>query len=218
VVGGALSSGGNIYAWLVATLAVDVGTLERQVARIPPTSHGLTFLPHLAGERSPGFAPHATGAVAGLTLATTPVQIVRAGLESIAIEFARIDGRLDQVLPSDAVLVANGHGLLSSPGWMQIMADAIGKPLAAERGREASARGAAVMALEHLGLLAVERLRPSLGRSFAPVSAATRLYQRQLAKQEALYRLLVKDRALDLPPPFDAESQPTGRSYPPADR
>jgi gluconokinase len=218
VVGGALSSGGNIYAWLVATLAVDVGTLGRQVARIPPTSHGLTFLPHLAGERSPGFALHATGAVAGLTLATTPVQIVRAGLESIAIEFARIDGRLDQVLPSDAVLVANGHGLLSSPGWMQIMADAIGKPLAAERGREASARGAAVMALEHLGLLALERLRPSLGRSFTPVPDATRLYRRQLAKQEALYRLLVEERALDPRPPSDAESQPRGRSEPPPNR
>jgi gluconokinase len=199
VVGGALSSGGNIYAWLVATLAVDVGTLERRLTSLPPAGHGLTFLPHLAGERSPGFALHATGAIAGLTLATTSTDIVRAGLESIAIEFARIDRRLDDVLPSTALLVASGHGLLSSPAWMRIMADAIGKPLAADQGREASARGAAIRALEHLGLLQVERLRPRMGRRLMPDPSATERYRRELTRQEALYRTLVTERALDPP-------------------
>ncbi len=199
VVGGALSSGGNIYAWLVATLRVDVRTLERRLAKLPPAGHGLTFLPHLAGERSPGFALHATGAVAGLTLATTAPDIVRAGLESIAIEFARIDRRLDEVLSSTALLVASGHGLLSSPAWMRIMADAIGKPVAADRGHEASARGAALRALEHLGLLDAERLRPSVGRRLTPVPSATERYRQELTRQEALYRSLVTERALDPP-------------------
>jgi sugar (pentulose or hexulose) kinase len=81
------------------------------------------------------------------------------------------------------------------------MADAIGRPVAAERGREASARGAAIRALELLGLIDGDRLRPSLGRRFVPVPGAGELYRRQLVRQERLYRLLVTERALDFPDP-----------------
>src|SRR6266566_6193270 len=88
-------------------LAVNTDTLESEVGRLKPAAHGLTFLPLLAGERSIGFALHATGAIAGLTLATTPVDLVRAGLEAIAIEFARVDRRLDQILPGAELLVAS---------------------------------------------------------------------------------------------------------------
>jgi gluconokinase len=200
VVGGSLSNAGNIYAWLTRTLAVDSARLEREVARLKPAAHGLTFLPLLAGERSVGFALHATGAIAGLTLATTPVDIVRAGLEAIAIEFARVDRRLDQVLPGAELLVASGGGLLASPSWMQIMADAIGKPVAAGKDREASARGAAICALEHLGLLESDLLQPHVGRTFAPDPLASEAYAGQLTKQESLYRLLIAEQGLEARP------------------
>jgi gluconokinase len=196
VVGGSLSNAGNIYAWLTRTLAVDRARLEREVARLKPAAHGLTFLPLLAGERSLGFALHATGAIAGLTLATTAVEMVRAGFEAIAIELASVDRRLDQVLPGAGPLVASGGGLLASPAWMQIMADAIGKPVSAGKDREASARGAAICALEHLCLLDGDRLRPRVGRTFAPDPAATEIYARQLTKQENLYRLLIAEQGL----------------------
>lgn len=194
VVGGALSNGGNIYAWLTKTLSVDTARLEREIARLEPAAHGLTFLPLLAGERSVGFALHATGAIAGLRLATTPLEIVRAGLEAIAIEFARVDRRLDQVLPGAELLVASGGALLASPAWMQIMADAIGKPVAAGKDREASARGAAICALEHLGLLDKYQPEPQVGRTLAPDPLATETYGRQLTKQENLYRLLIAEQ------------------------
>jgi gluconokinase len=194
VVGGALSNGGNIYAWLTKTLSVDRTRLEREVARLEPGAHGLTFLPLLAGERSVGFALHATGAIAGLTLATTPLEIVRAGLEAIAVEFARVDRRLDQVLPGAELLVASGGALLASPAWTRIMADAIGKPIAAGKDREASARGAAICALEHLGLLGESQLQPHLGRTIAPDPLATETYARQLTKQENLYHLLIAEQ------------------------
>src|SRR5438270_1816606 len=131
VVGGSLSNGGNLYAWMTNNLSVERGTLERRLKRLKPVSTGLTFVPMLAGERSPGFASHATGSIAGLTQATTAVDIVRAGLEATAIEFARVDRSLDAVLPGARRLIANGAGLLASPAWLQIMADVIGKPVAA---------------------------------------------------------------------------------------
>ena len=196
VVGGSLSNGGNIYAWLTRTLAVNTDTLESEVGRLKPAAHGLTFLPLLAGERSIGFALHATGAIAGLTLATKPVDLVRAGLEAIAIEFARVDRRLDEVLPGAELLVASGGGLASAT-WTQIMADAIGKPVASGRDREASARGAAIRALEHLGLLDGDQLQPHGGRIFTPDAAASETYARQLTKQENLYRLLIAEQSLE---------------------
>lgn len=197
VVGGALSNGGNLYAWLTRTLAVERAALERQVRKLKPASTGLTFVPLLAGERSPGFASHATGSIAGLTQATTAVQIVRAGLEATAIEFARVDQRLDGELPGAKRLIANGAGLLASPAWMQIMADAIGKPVAESKAKEASSRGAAIFAAEHIGALDSEKMQAKVGRTYAVDREAQAAYEVAAARQQELYRLLVHENRLD---------------------
>ena len=197
VVGGALSNGGNLYAWLTRTLQVDREGLEARLRRLQPASTGLTFVPLLAGERSPGFASHATGSLAGLTQATTPVEIVRAGLEATAIEFGRVDRALDEVLPGARRLVASGAGLLASPAWMQIMADAIGKPVAESKAKEASSRGAAIFAAEHLGLLRAGEMRTEVGRTYRVRPAAEAAYEVAAARQEELYRLLVHENRLD---------------------
>lgn len=197
VLGGSLSNGGNLFAWLIRTLAVDLGTLERDLAAMQPVSSGLTFVPLLAGERSPGFASHATGSLAGLTQATGPLEIVRAGLEATAIEFGRVDSRLDKVLPGARRLVANGAGLLASPAWLQIMADAIGKPVAESLAAEASSRGAAILALELIGRVDGDRLVTEVGRTYLPDAQAHRSYAEQTLRQERLYRALIADRLLD---------------------
>jgi gluconokinase len=182
---------------MTKNLAIERDSLERRLRRLKPVSTGLTFVPMLAGERSPGFASHATGSIAGLTQATTALDIVRAGLEAVAIEFGRVDRLLDTVLPGARRLVANGAGLLASPAWMQIMADAIGKPVAESKAKEASARGAAILALEKIGALDGDRLRSEVGRTYHSDAEAHGLYQIQTARQEELYRLLVRERALD---------------------
>ena len=52
LMGGALSNGGDVYAWLKRTLAMPKN-VEARLDAAEPGSHGLTFLPFLAGERSP---------------------------------------------------------------------------------------------------------------------------------------------------------------------
>jgi gluconokinase len=190
VTGGALSNGGNLYAWLLQTLRLDPDRLERQLSRLQPGAHGLTFLPLLAGERSPGFAAHATGAVAGLTSATTALDIARAGLEGVAVEFAIVDRLLDQALPAPRRVVASGTGILSSPAWMQLTADALGRPVAAGRATEASSRGAAILVLEHLGLASADLLDPGVARTFTPRAGAGAVYGRAVERREALYEAL----------------------------
>src|SRR5439155_6022240 len=107
VVGGSLSNGGNLYEWLLRTLRVDEAGLEGRLRRTAAPAGEPTFLPLLAGERSLGFAPHATGAIAGLTLATAPEDILRAGLEAVALTFADVDRALDQSVPGARRLVAS---------------------------------------------------------------------------------------------------------------
>src|SRR5438067_10906637 len=179
-------------------LRLEEKALERRLRRMPPAGSGLVFLPLLAGERSPGFAVRASGAIAGLTLATNGDDIARAGLEGIAIDFARVDRSLDRTAPGAGALVASGAGLLASPAWMQIMADAIGKPVVAGQAREASSRGAAILVLEHLGRRrGQQKQEVPRGRTFRPREEAHRAYLAAAARQERLYRALVVDRLVD---------------------
>jgi Sugar (pentulose and hexulose) kinases len=136
VEGGSLSDGGNLHAWLEETLRDASGSLADR----DPSSHGLTFLTLLGGERSPGWHQHAKGAVHGLTFDTTPLDLRQAGLEGVAFRFAEIADLLQGV----EEIVATGGGLVGDPDWVQIMADALGRPVTMSAVREASLRGAAV--------------------------------------------------------------------------
>jgi len=203
VMGGALNNGGNLFAWLDDTLRLENGpALQAAVAALPPDSHGLTVLPFLAGERSPGWASVARGAVVGLTLATKPVDILRAGLEAVALRFALLAGILDAVVPGAQQLIATGGALLRSPTWTQIIADAVGRPLTLSAEGEASSRGAALLALEALGAIpSVEAVPAELGAAFAPNPAHHARYQAALARQQRLYDLLVGTDTAAGPPP-----------------
>ncbi|HEY2208980.1 MAG TPA: FGGY-family carbohydrate kinase [Gaiellaceae bacterium] len=143
VEGGALSDGGNLHAWLERTLADASGSL----AECDPRDHRLVFLPFLGGERSTGWNPDARGAVHGLTFETTPLDLRQAAYEGVAFRFAAIA----DLLPEVREVVATGGGLLRDRDWIQIMADALARPVHVSGVAEASLRGAAVLALERLG-------------------------------------------------------------------
>jgi gluconokinase len=154
LVGGATSEGGNVLAWCRKHLAVppDAAALDEALGAVAPDGHGLTSLPFFAGERSPGWRPDARAAVAGLGLGTGAVEITRALLESVAFRLAEIYDRLRPLAAAEHVVVASGGALAHSPVWAQILTDALGVPVALGRDAEASARGAALLALEALGV------------------------------------------------------------------
>jgi gluconokinase len=199
LLGGALSEGGNLVAWMRATLQLDaLPDLEAEIAAMAPDAHGLTVLPFLAGERSPGWAAQARGAIAGLSLATHPVEILRAGLEAIAYRFALIQRRLAAVAAPDAEVIASGGALLSSPAWMGMMADVLGRRVVALGEHEASSRGAALLALEALDLLPdIAAVPTTLGATYEPDAARHARYQEGIARQSHLYELLVKTSTIE---------------------
>jgi gluconokinase len=196
VAGGALSDGGNLVEWLRKTLRLP-GEEETEIllAGMEPDAHGLTFLPLLAGERGPGWADEANGTVAGLSMVTRPVEILRAAMEAVALRFALIAHRLDEAFPERSggrEIIATGGGLLGSPAWTQIAADALGRPITASAVPEASGRGAALLALEALGGPAIEEVEAPLGEVHQPDLARHAVYGEALNRQRKLYDAVVR--------------------------
>jgi gluconokinase len=178
VEGGALSDGGNLHRWLDETLA---GTDDSPAGR-GPDDHGLTFLALLGGERSPGWHQHVRGAIEGLTLETTPLDLRQAALEGVGFRFAEIA----ELMPEVEEIVATGGGLLKDDDWCQIMADALGRSIVLSGVEEASVRGAAVAALEELG----ETVDGApTGRTFEPRPEQADAYRAARERQRRLYRV-----------------------------
>ncbi len=192
VMGGALNDGGSLLDWLRGTLQLpDLHEAESEVARFEPDSHGLTVLPFWGGERNPDWADDARGAIVGLRLSTPPAAILRACVEAVALRFATLDRLLLRAVPDVREVIATGGALLHSNAWMQIMADALGRPVLASAEAEASSRGAAILALETLGA-PPSKTRPETTTRFEPVAEHTQRYREAAERQRRLYDAVIR--------------------------
>lgn len=152
LLGGALSNGGNLIQWAHDTLHLpDRDAAETALATLPPAAHGLTILPYWAGERSPGYADYARATISGMSLHTNPLQLLQAIMEAVAYSFATLHTCLKPLLPPHHQVFASGGALERSPVWQQMICDVLGMPVVIGAAAEATARGAAVLALEVLG-------------------------------------------------------------------
>ncbi|MFN8451899.1 MAG: FGGY-family carbohydrate kinase [Anaerolineae bacterium] len=146
LIGGATSEGGNIFEWTTQTLALP-DDAERQLQARAPDVHGLTFLPLLAGERSPGWQASATGVIDGLRLSTTPLDILQAALEGVALRLAII---AEQALTGASPATRSSRSSPAEerwkprPPWAQMFADALNRPLSLAGESEITARGTAI--------------------------------------------------------------------------
>ena len=195
VLGGALSNGGGVYAWMKRTLllASDDQT-EAELSRMAPGKHGLTVLPLFAGERSPKWCADARAAIAGMSLSTTPLEILRAALESVAVRFRIIYDIMAQSLGAPAQVTGSGGALLHSRAWTQMMADALGRPVTMCVEKEASSRGAVLMALERLGTIKnLGELPARTGETFKPEPAHLPAYDAMLVREQRLYTKLLEE-------------------------
>lgn len=152
ILGGALSNGGEVFRWVSKTFNLPAGA-ESQIETRLAGAHGLTMLPFLAGERSPYWRPDLRAVLAGMSLATTPTDILQAALESVSLRFKQIYSLFLEAYPAPVQVIASGGGLLASKAWRQMMADALGRSIVECLEPEASSRGAALIAAEQLGLI-----------------------------------------------------------------
>jgi xylulokinase len=140
-----LSAAGSL-AWLRDAVAPGEpwDVLVAEAARWEPGVEGLTFLPYLAGERTPHADPDARGAFAGLQLRHDRGALVRAVLEGVAY------GLRDslELIAALGVDVGSGRALgggARSELWLRIVATVLDLPLERVAVEEGAAYGAALL-------------------------------------------------------------------------
>jgi gluconokinase len=183
-----------VLAWARRTLALpaDAAELERALESVPADGHGLTSLPFLAGERSPGWRDDARATVTGIGLSTTGPEILRALLEGVAYRLADVYERLRPLAAPGHAVIASGGALHGSRLWSQIVVDALGVPVELRESTEASSRGAAL-----LGLAAVGAPAPGpepAGELLRPDPSRRDVYARARERQARLYGSVVAPR------------------------
>src|SRR5918998_448614 len=147
-----LSAAGSL-AWLrdVAAPGVQFGELVEAAGGWEPGAEGLTFLPYLAGERTPHADPDARGAFTGLSLRHDRGALTRAVLEGVAY------GLRDSLELLRAVGVEAGVGRVSGGGarselWLRILASVLQLPLERTEAEEGAAYGAALLGAVKAGV------------------------------------------------------------------
>ena len=194
LLGGATSEGGNVLAWARRVLALpqDHAALEDALAAVPADGHGLTALPFLAGERSPGWRGDARAAVTGIGLSTSAAEILRALLEAVAYRLADVYERLRPLAAPGHAVVASGGALHGSRAWSQIIVDTLGVPIEVRGSTEASSRGAALLALARLGY--PPPAPEGSGRVLQPDPRRRDVYANARVRQARLYGSVVGPR------------------------
>lgn len=123
--------------------------VERMAASVPAGSDGLTFLPHLNGERGPYYEPSATGSFLGLTLAHGREHMCRAVLEGTACHIRHILDERDKDGDGGTLWCVGGGARTRL--WLRILADITGRPVITPREPEAGLLGAAMIAAVGVG-------------------------------------------------------------------
>jgi L-ribulokinase len=136
---------GDIFGWFARMAGGDFGALERDAAQAPPGARGLLALDWWNGNRSVLVDANLSGAIVGLTLATTAAEIYRALIEATAFSTRRIlDAFSGRGIAVDE-LVGVGGLAERSPLLLQIYADVTRRPISLAAAPNASALGAAML-------------------------------------------------------------------------
>ena len=146
VMGVMLSAAGSLE-WARDALAPECAfdELVASAAAWGPGAEGLTFLPYLAGERTPHPDPDARAAFAGLGLRHDRGALVRAVLEGVAFGLRdSLDLVREAGVPASAGRVSGGGA--RSDLWLAILASVLELPLARVAVEEGAAFGAALLA------------------------------------------------------------------------
>ncbi|HET9979105.1 MAG TPA: gluconokinase [Ktedonobacterales bacterium] len=215
IVGAPGNSGGDVLAWLSRSLfgthpPADVRTPQdderlTKLLAIAATSSDeqLLFLPYIAGERAPLWQADATGSIVGLRVTHTAAHVLRAAVEGILFNMRWMSERIFELLGQPTELLATGKVL--EVEWIrQLTADIFGLPVRFPGGADASATGAATLAIIARGQWtwdnALQRQR-SRSDGVLQSSSASAAYRAKYHDFRQLASLLLHTPAEEAPSP-----------------
>jgi xylulokinase len=138
-----LSAAGSL-SWLRDVAGGSYDELVAEAGAWQPGVEGLTFLPYLAGERTPHADPDARGAFTGLSLRHDRGALARAVLEGVAYGLRDSLELLRSLGVEPRVGRASGGGARSDL-WLRIVASVLRLPLERMENEDGSAFGAALL-------------------------------------------------------------------------
>lgn len=150
---GGTVGGGGVLRWFKSELGKNESfdELTALAENIAPGSDGVTFLPYMAGERSPIWNADAKGVFYGLGFDKTKGHMVRAALEGVAYSLEHNLRTAAQTGVEVGELLAMG-GSANSILWTQIKADVTGKVIKVPASDTATTLGAAILAGVGIGM------------------------------------------------------------------
>ena len=182
---GSVFVGGAVVQWLRDELGLIGSAAESEYfAEQVPDNGGVTVVPAFTGLGAPYWDMYARGTICGLTRGAGRNHIIRAALESIALQSSDLVAAMhaDTGLPIRALRVDGGAS--ANNFLMQFQADILGCEVLRPQVRETTALGAAYLAGLTCGIwsdTAQIREQWTLDRAFSPrMEAKTR--QAQLAQ------------------------------------
>ncbi len=148
---GILLTGGRALDWAFGTLfgaplsGPEGVTLLREALALPARADGPLFLPYLAEET--------TGAFSGLRATHTRADVARAVLDGVALGLRELLERVRAGGVEVTSAVAAGP-VAGEPAWLELLAGALGVPVARPLVEDAAELGAATLAAAGCGLAA----------------------------------------------------------------
>jgi gluconokinase len=156
VSGGAVNNGGIAIDWLLKNFLNigkpdddDYKELFKSINAVPAGSEGLIFLPYLYGERAPIWDANSSGAYLNIQPQHSQQHFLRAGLEGVCFALNDVIESLEKASAKIEQISVSG-GFISSPTWVQTLANITGKKLVVQQTEDASAMGAIYIAMQEL--------------------------------------------------------------------
>ena len=192
---GGTTGGGGALKWLRETMFPDLSFEEMSALadQAPAGSGGVTFLPYMAGERSPIWNPDACGVFFGLNFGVNRGQIIRACMEGVAYALRHNLETAEAAGARAETLRAMG-GSANSRVWTQIKADVTGRGIEVPASDTATTLGAAVLAGVGTGVWRdfgdAVRQTVRVRKTYTPDPAAKAVYDRGYETYRQLYERL----------------------------
>jgi glycerol kinase len=153
---GIILSAGSCIEWLKELgLVATVGESE-ELATSVATTDGVSFVPAFSGLGTPRWDFGARGAFFGLTRGSSRAHLVRAVLDGVAQRGADLLDAAEAEVGVELGQLRVDGGMSVNRYFIQRLADFSGREVAVSSEREATTRGAGLMALVSAGHLAVE--------------------------------------------------------------
>ena len=140
---GNIRSSGSTLSWLAELTGRSTAELARLAAGA--RSDGVHLVPAFTGLGAPWWDAEVRASLTGLTFGTTPAQLARAALESVAFQIEDVLAAVAEVAGEVDTVLADGGGSANAT-LMQLQADLSGRTIRRSDVPELSALGAALLA------------------------------------------------------------------------